>query len=72
MAATVEQRQLLDVLDVCAVLADVGGELRAVITRIANRAKTADEADDLRILIGCRRKVEVARDGVARLHPDHR
>lgn len=72
MSATPEQRRLLDVLDVAALLADVSGELRAVITRIANRAKTADEADDLRLLIGCRGQVERARAAVARLHPDGR
>ena len=72
MGATAEQRRLLDVLDVCALLADVSGELRAVITRVANRAKTVDEADDLRALIGVRGEVERARVAVARLHPDHR
>ena len=72
MAATGEQRRLLDLLDVCGLLADVTGDLRCVITRIANRAKTADEADDLRILIGVRGEVERARVAVARLHPDGR
>lgn len=72
MSATPEQRRLLDVLDVAALLADVSGELRAVITRIANRAKTADEADDLRMLIGCRGSVERAKTAVVGLHPDHR
>ena len=71
MSATAEQRRLLDVLDVCALLADVSGDLRAVITRVANRAKTVDEADDLRALIGVRGEVERARVAVARLHPDH-
>lgn len=71
MSATREQRQLLDVLDVAALLADVSGDLRAVITRIANRAKTVDEADDLRVLIGVRGEVERAKTAVARLHPDH-
>ena len=71
MGATGEQRRLLDVLDVAALLADVSGELRAVITRIANRAKTADEADDLRMLIGCRGSVERAKTAVVGLHPDH-
>lgn len=71
MSATNEQRRLLDMLDVAALLADVSGDLRAVITRIANRAKTADEADDLRMLIGCRGSVERARTAVVGLHPDH-
>lgn len=71
MGATEGQRRLLDVLDVCALLADVSGDLRCVITRVANRAKTVDEADDLRLLIGVRGQVERARAAVARLHPDH-
>jgi hypothetical protein len=71
MGATDKQQLLLDVLDVCALLADVGRDLRDVITRLANRAKTADEADDLRLLIGARGKVERAKDAVAKLHPDH-
>lgn len=72
MTATREQRRLLDLLDVCGVLADVQGDLRDVITRIANRAKTADEADDLAILIGARANLERAQGYIARLHPDHR
>lgn len=72
MSATTEQRKLLDLLDICAILADVQRDLRDVITRIANRAKTADEADDLRILIDCRRNIETAQTHITRLHPDHR
>lgn len=72
MVATREQRKLLDLLDICAALADIDGDLRAVITRIANRAKTVDEADDLRVLIGVRGEVERAKAAVARLHPDGR
>ena len=72
MSATREQRRLLDVLDVCALLADASGDLRAVITRLANRAKTLDEADDIRLLIGVRGSIDQARTSIAALHPDRR
>ena len=72
MSGTPNQRRLLDLLDICALLVDIQDDLRAVITRIANRAKTADEADDLRTLINCRRNAEIARNRIAKLHPDHR
>lgn len=72
MTATTEQRRLLDVLDVCSLLADTQRDLRDVCTRIANRAKTADEADDLKILIAARSNLAAAQTIIARLHPDHR
>lgn len=72
MSATPEQQAKLDVLEALAMLAGVQGDLRDVITRIANRARSANEADDLRILIACRHNVEVAQASIARLHPDHR
>lgn len=72
MTATREQRKLLDILDVCGLLADIQSDLRDVITRIANRAKTADEADDLAILIAASTNLAKAQDSIAKLHPDHR
>lgn len=72
MTATTSQRRLLTVLDAAAILAGVRDDLRSVITRIANRARTADEADDLRTLIACRSDLERLQPIVAGLHPDHR
>lgn len=72
MTATAEQRGRLDLLDLVALLSDVGDELRAVITRIANRARTADEADDLKVLIRCRGRLGQAQAQVAAGHPDGR
>lgn len=72
MTATHEQRRALDVLDACGLLADAQGDIRDVITRIANRAKTANEADDLRILITVRANLAAAQAIIAALHPDHR
>jgi len=72
MTATAKQRRLLTILDAAAVLVGVADDLRAVITRIANRARTADEADDLHTLINCRREVERVLPVVAALHPDAR
>lgn len=69
---TPEQRQQLDVLDALALLADVDQELQATATRMANRARTNAEADDVRSLIRSRATVRTIRDAVARLHQDCR
>ena len=72
MTATANQRRLLTILDADAILVGIRNDLRAVITRIANRARTADEADDLRTLINCRGELERVLPVIAGLHPDHR
>lgn len=72
MTATANQRRLLTILDADAILVGIRDDLRAVITRIANRARTADEADDLRTLIGARSEIERVLPVIAGLHPDHR
>ncbi len=69
---TPEQRGQLDVLDALAVLAGLDAELQATATRIANRARTNAEADDVRSLIRSRATVRRLRDAVARLHQDCR
>lgn len=61
MSATASDQQQLDILDRLAVLSEVDSDLQCVITRIANRAKTDDEGDDVRLLIQCR-------SHIARLH----
>lgn len=72
MVATPEQAQQLAVLDRLAVLADVDSDLRAVITRLANRARTDDEGDDVALLIRCRSRLSDYRKLVATYHKDHR
>lgn len=72
MSATPAQRELLDVLDELALLTGIEQDLRDVATRIANRARTLNEADDLRLLIACRAKVATYKAFVARRHPDGR
>lgn len=72
MAPTPEQAWLLAALDLVALYSDVTDDLRAVITRMANRARTADEADDIKLLIRCRRRLDEAKATVAGRHPDGR
>ena len=72
MVATPEQAQQLAVLDRLAVLADVDSDLRAVITRLANRARTDDEGDDVALLIRCRSRLSDYRKLVATYHKDQR
>ena len=61
-----------DVLDTDALLVDVLSDLRAVTTRIANRARMNDEADDIRLLIGCTRTVLEVQRRVLQHHPNRR
>lgn len=72
MGATADQACQLAVLDRLAVLSDLDGDLQAVITRIANRALTDAEGDDICILIQCREHVRRYRALVARCHKDCR
>lgn len=72
MAATPEQQRQLDVLDRLAVLVDVDSDLQSVITRLANRARTDDEGDDVALLIHCRSRLSDYRKLVAAYHKDHR
>lgn len=72
MSATPAQRELLEVLDELALLTGIEQDLRDVATRIANRARTLNEADDVRLLIVCRTKVAAYKAQVARRHPDSR
>ena len=57
MSATPKDRAQLDILDRVAVLIDIDEDLQCVITRIANRAKTDEEGDDVRKLIHCRSRL---------------
>jgi hypothetical protein len=70
MVATPEQAQQLAVLDRLAVLVDVDGDLQAVITRLANRARTDEEGNDVALLIRCRGRLREYRALVARCHKD--
>ena len=72
MSATPDQRELLDVLDELAMLTGIEQDLRDVATRIANRARTLNEADDVRMLIVCRSKIAAYKARVQRRHPDGR
>ena len=59
-------------LDDDALLVGVMDELRAVITRLANRAMTHDEADDIRTLIACRKELRELQRRILANHPDRR
>ena len=72
MGATPEDRNQLDILDRLAVLSDIDGTLRDVITRLANRAKTDDEGDDVKLLILCRGRIADYHDLVAQCHRNGR
>lgn len=70
MGATQEQAQQLAILDRLAILQDLDEDLQAVITRIANRALTDAEGDDITLLIQCRNHVRRYKALVARCHKD--
>lgn len=72
MGGTTEQIAQLDVLDRLAVLRDIDEDLQAVITRLANRAKTDDEGDDVKVLIHCRGRLKRYSELVANCHKDGR
>ena len=72
MAATNDQRQHLDLLDLDAALLDIEHDLQAVATRLANRGRTPDEGDDVRTLLCARGRLAAARQTIIRQHPDWR
>jgi hypothetical protein len=72
MGATADQACQLAVLDRLAVLTDLDNDLQAVITRIANRALTDAEGDDVTLLIQCRGHLQRYRAIVAACHNDCR
>ena len=67
MGQSPDQLRLDDVDEVLALLTDMDGELRAVATRIANRARTRDEADDVRTVVNVRATLAQAKAGIAAL-----
>lgn len=72
MSGTPEQAAQLAILDRLAILSELDGDLQAVITRIANRARTNDEGDDVRLLIQCRGHLARYRNLVAACHQNRR
>lgn len=72
MSATPAQQGLLDVLDELALLVGVDQKIQAVATRITNRAKTLNEADDVKLLIACRGELQRLKAHIASYHPDGR
>lgn len=72
MSGTPKQICQLRVLDRLAVLTDLDHDLQAVITRLAQRARTDDEGDDVRLLIDCRIGIARYRALVAQCHKDCR
>lgn len=72
MGGTASQKEQLDVLDRLAILTDLDEDLQAVITRLANRARTDDEGDDVKQLIQCRSHVKRYQALVAKCHNDCR
>jgi hypothetical protein len=72
MSATPAQQALLDTCDELALLTGIDQELQAVATRITNRAKTLNEADDVKLLIACRGELARLKSYIASHHPDGR
>jgi len=72
MSAIPEQACQLAVLDRLAVLSELDAEIQGLITRIANRAKTDAEGDDVNQLIRMRGVIDRYRVLVAQCHNDCR
>jgi hypothetical protein len=58
--------------NVIAPLVDANVRLRAVITRMAQRARTDDEARDIKEIIAVRANIDRAVKRIAEFHPDAR
>ena len=72
MSATAEQQRNLATCDELAFLVAVDEYLQVLATRIANRGRTLDEADDVHILMELRSEVARRKWNVASRHPDGR
>ena len=72
MAAAANAQSWLDVLDEIAFVQDIDADIRAVVTRIANRGRTSDEADDIKLLMACRERIASYKTFLAQHHPNYR
>lgn len=72
MSAPAQTQCLLDICDELAFITGIDADIRDVATRIANRGRTRDEADDVKLLIECRGKLAQYKTFVASHHPDGR
>lgn len=72
MSATPAQQELLIILDELALLTGIDEIMQVVVERIENRGRTQNEADDVKLLKGCRRRLAKYKAFVASHHPDGR
>lgn len=67
-----EFRKRREIEQILAPLADADDRLGPVLTRMVQRARTEDEAQDIQELLTVRRKLQIAKKRIVELHPDGR
>ena len=68
--STTEFQKRREIEQILAPLADADERLGPVLTRMVQRARTEDEANDIQELLTVRRKLQIAKKRIAELHPN--